>query len=139
MPRNNVCGNTTCCIRIVHVAIHSYCHNVCLIHIQPNAMPDYVAIKVIATTLVVASIINSNVSLRGNNHDYCNNIKNYCRMLLQRYYFLPLLTKVTMLLLEDIAISMTLLQPYFTVAIDQFSSSWSHSFSLNLGGSEIHH
>jgi hypothetical protein len=40
-----------------------------------------------------------------------------------RYNLLPLLTKVTLLLLEGVATNMTLLQPYFTVAIDQFSSS----------------
>jgi hypothetical protein len=44
-------------------------------------------------------------------------------MLLQRYYLQPLLTKVTLLLLEGIATNMPLLQPKFTVAIDQFSSS----------------
>jgi hypothetical protein len=92
-------------------------------HKHPNAMPNYVAIKVIAMILVVASIIICNASLRGNNHDYCNNIKNRCKVLLQYYYLQPFLTKVTWLLLEDIATNMTILQPYFTVAIDQFSSS----------------
>jgi hypothetical protein len=58
---------------------------------------------------VVASIIDCNVSLRGNNHNYCNIIKNHCRVLLQRNYFLTLLTKVTLLLLKDIATNMTLL------------------------------
>jgi hypothetical protein len=51
------------------------------------------------------------------------NIKNRYKVLLQRYYLQPFLTKVTLLLLEGIATNMTLLQPYFTVAIDQFSSS----------------
>jgi hypothetical protein len=102
------------------VAIHPYCYNICLMHIHPNAMPDYVAIKAIAIISVVASIINHNVSLRGNNHDYCNNIKDHCRVLLQRYYLLPLLNKVTLLLLKDIATNMTLLQSYFTVATDRF-------------------
>jgi hypothetical protein len=46
------------------------------------------------------------------------NIKNCCKVLLQRYYLQPFLTKVTLLLLEGIATNMTLLQPYFTVAID---------------------
>jgi hypothetical protein len=50
-------------------------------------------------------------------------LKNRCRVLLQHYYFLPLLTKVTVLLLEDIATNVALLQPYFIMAIDQFSSS----------------
>jgi hypothetical protein len=71
--------------------------------IHPNAISDYVAIKAITTILVVATIIDRNISLRGNNHGYCNNIKNCCRMLLQRYYLQPLLTKVTWLLLEGIA------------------------------------
>jgi hypothetical protein len=102
------------------VAIHPYCYNICLMHIHPNAMPDYVAIKAIAIISVVASIINHNVSLRGNNHDYCNNIKDHCRVLLQCYYLLPLLNKVTLLLLKDIATNMTLLQSYFTVATDRF-------------------
>jgi hypothetical protein len=92
-------------------------------HKHPNEIPNYVAIKVIATILVVACIINCNASLRGNNHDYCNNIKNYCRVLLQRYYLLPLLTKVILLLLEGVGTNITLLQLYFTVTIDQFSSS----------------
>jgi hypothetical protein len=35
--------------------------------------------------------------------------KNHCRVLLQRYYMQPLLTKVVLLLLEDIATNMTLL------------------------------
>jgi hypothetical protein len=85
-----------------------------------------VALKAIATILVVATIIDRNVSLCGNNHDYCNNIKNYCKMLLQRYYLQSLLTKVTWLLLEGIATNMALLQPNFTAAIDQFSSSGTH-------------
>jgi hypothetical protein len=91
-------------------------------HIRPNAMTNYVAKKAIATISIVATIIDYNVSLRGNNHDYCNNIKSHCKVLLQRYYLLPLLTKVTLLLLEGVATNMALLQPYFTVAIDQFSS-----------------
>jgi hypothetical protein len=57
------------------VTIHPNCYKVCLMHKHPNAMPNYVAIKVIVTISVVASIINCNASLRGNNHDYCNNIK----------------------------------------------------------------
>jgi hypothetical protein len=92
-------------------------------HIHPNAIPDYVAIKAIITISVVATIIDRNVSLCGNNHGYCNNMKNYCRMLLQCYYLQPLLTKVTWLLLEGIATNMALLEPNFTVAIDQFSST----------------
>jgi hypothetical protein len=91
--------------------------------IHPNAISDYVAIKAITTILVVATIIDRNISLRGNNHGYCNNIKNCCRMLLQRYYLQPLLTKVTWLLLEGIATNMALLQPNFNMAINQFSSS----------------
>jgi hypothetical protein len=51
------------------------------------------------------------------------NIKNYYRVLLQRYYLQPFLTKVTLLLLKGVATNMALLQPYFTVAIDQFSTS----------------
>ena len=140
MPLNNVCGNTAYCIGIVRAAIHPYCYNGCWMHIHPNAIPDYVAIKAIATISVVATIIDRNVSLRGNNHDYCNNIKNRCRVLLQRYYLQPLLTKVTLLLLEGIATNMALLQPYFTVAIDRFSSSglegyltwWPLSQEINL-------
>jgi hypothetical protein len=50
-------------------------------------------------------------------------IKNHCKVLLQRYYLQQFLTKVTLLLLEGIATNMALLQPYFTMAIDQFSSS----------------
>jgi hypothetical protein len=81
-------------------------------------MHDYVAKKVIATISIVATIIDCNISLRGNNHDYCNNIKNHCRVLLQHYYLLPLLTKDKLLLFLGIATNMTLLQPYFSVAID---------------------
>jgi hypothetical protein len=57
---------------------------------------------------VVATIIGHNVSLRGNKHDYCHNIKNCCIVLLQRYYLQPLLAKVTLLLLEGISTNMTL-------------------------------
>jgi hypothetical protein len=92
-------------------------------HIHPNAILDYVAIKTIATISVVATIIDHNISLCGNKHDYCNNIKKHCRVLLQCYYLQPLLTKVTLLLLEGIATNMALLQPYFIVAIDRLSSS----------------
>jgi hypothetical protein len=92
-------------------------------HIHPNAMSDYVAINTIAMISIVANIIDCNISLRDNNHDYCYNIKNHCRVLLQCYYMLPLLTKVALLLLEDIATNIALLQPYFTMPIDQFSSS----------------
>jgi hypothetical protein len=92
-------------------------------HIHPNAIPDYVAIKAIAMISVVAIIIDNNILLRGNNHDYCNNIKNCRKVLLQCYHMQPLLTKVTLLPLEGIPINMTLLQPYFNVAIDRFSSS----------------
>jgi hypothetical protein len=63
--------------------------------IHPNAIHEYVAKKAIATISVVATIIDHNVLLCDNSHDYCNNIKNYCRVLLQHYYLLPLLTKVT--------------------------------------------
>jgi hypothetical protein len=63
-------------------------------------MPNYVAIKVIVIILVVASIINCNALLCGNNHDYCNNIR---KLLQSAITMLPLSTKVTMLLLEDIA------------------------------------
>jgi hypothetical protein len=87
-------------------------------HIHPNAIPNYVAINTIASILVVVTIIDRNVSLRSDNHNYCNNIKNHCRVLLLRYKLQPLLTKVTLLLLECIATNMALLQPYFTVAID---------------------
>jgi hypothetical protein len=92
-------------------------------HIHPNAIPDYVAIKAIAMISVVAIIIDNDILLRGNNHDYCSNIKNCRKVLLQCYYMQPLLTKVTLLPLEGIPINMTLLQPYFNVAIDRFSSS----------------
>jgi hypothetical protein len=112
---------------IVGVAIHPYCYNVCWMHIHLNEIPNYVATKTIATISVVATIIDHNASSCSNNHKYCNNIKNYCRVLLQRYYLQQLLTKVTLLLLECIATNMTLLQPYFTVAIDRFSSSASTS------------
>jgi hypothetical protein len=86
-------------------------------HIRPNVIHDYVVIKAIATISVVATIIDHNVLLRDSNHNYCNNIKNYCRVLLKHYYLLPLLTKVTLLLFEGIAINMFILQPYFTVAV----------------------
>jgi hypothetical protein len=92
-------------------------------HIHPNATYDYVAQKVVSMIWVVATIIDCNISLHGNNHDYCNKQKNHCKVLLQCYYLQPFLTKVTLSLLEGIATKMTLLQPYFTVAIDQFSSS----------------
>jgi hypothetical protein len=92
-------------------------------HIHPNAVHDYMAIKAIAMMSVVATIIDRNGSLRGNNHNYCINIKSLCRVLLQCYYLLPLLTKVTLLLFESIATNAALLQPYFTVPIDQFFSS----------------
>jgi hypothetical protein len=115
--------HTTYDIRIVGVVLYLYCYNICLLHIHHNAIPDNVAIKTIAMTSVVATIINCNVSLRGNNHDYCKNIKNHCIVLLQRYYLQSLLTKVTLLLLEGIETIMALLQPYFTVAIDQ-TSRW---------------
>jgi hypothetical protein len=51
-------------------------------HTHPNATHDYVAIKAIAMISVVVTIIDHNVSLRGNNHNYCNNIKNRCRVIL---------------------------------------------------------
>jgi hypothetical protein len=89
-------------------------------HIHPNAILDYVTIKTIATISIIATIIGRNVLLHGNKHDYCNNNKKHCRVLLQYYYLQPLLTKVTLLLLEGIAINMSLLQPYFIVEIDQF-------------------
>jgi hypothetical protein len=66
-------------------------------------MTNYVAKEDIAMISVVASIINCNVLLRGNKHDYCNKIKNHCKVLLQRYDLLPFLTKVTLLLLEGVA------------------------------------
>jgi hypothetical protein len=83
-------------------------------HKHPNAMPNYMAIKVIATISVVASIINCNASLCGNN---LQQHKKPLQSAIQHYYLLPLLTKVTLLLL-DIATNMALLQPHFTVAID---------------------
>jgi hypothetical protein len=127
MQQNIVCGNTIYCIKIFRVAICLYCYNICLLHINPNAIHNYVAIKAIVTISVVATIIDHNISLRCNNHNYYNNIKNHCRVLLQCYYLLPLLTKVTLFLFESITTNMTLLQLYFTVAIDQFSSSVSQA------------
>jgi hypothetical protein len=91
------------------VAINPYCYNVCLMHIHPNSIHDYKAIKDITTISVVATIIDSNVSLRGNNHNYCNNIKNCYKVILQRYYLLPLLTKVALLLFEGIVTNKILL------------------------------
>jgi hypothetical protein len=90
------------------MAIHPYCYKVYLMHKLPNAKLDYVAREVIARVSIVASIINCNASLCGNNHDYCNNIKNPCRELLQHYYLLPLLTKIILLLLEGVATNMPL-------------------------------
>jgi hypothetical protein len=75
VPRNSVCGNTTYYIRIFCVVIHLYCYNVCSMHIHPNAIHNYIAIKDIATILAIATIIDHNISLCGNNHNYCNNIK----------------------------------------------------------------
>jgi hypothetical protein len=95
----------------------------CWMHIHPNTITDYVAVNTIVMISFVATIIDRNVLLCSNKQNYCNNIKNHCRVLLQHYYLQPLLTKVTLLLLEYIAINMTLLQPYYTMAIDQFSSS----------------
>jgi hypothetical protein len=69
-----------------------------------------------------AHFFDCSVLLCGNSHDYCNK-KNCCRVLLQRYYLQPLLTKVTLLVLEGIARNMTLLQSYFIVAGNRFSSS----------------
>jgi hypothetical protein len=100
------------------MAIHPYCYNVCSMHMPHNAILDCVAIMAIAMISIVVTTIDRNISLCVNNHDYCNIIKNSCRLLLQCYYLQSLLTKVTMLLLEDIATNMVLLQPYFTVAID---------------------
>jgi hypothetical protein len=114
MPWNNICGNTIYCTEIVHVAIHPYCYNVYSMHIHPNAMTNYVANKVI----VVATIIDCNILLCDNKHDYYNNIKFRCKVLLQRYRSLPLLTKVTLLPLEGVTTNMPLLQLYFTVTID---------------------
>jgi hypothetical protein len=54
-------------------------------HLHPNAISNYMVIKVVAMILVVTTIINHNVSLRGNNHDYCNNIKDHGIVLWQRY------------------------------------------------------
>jgi hypothetical protein len=73
--------------------------------------------------LVVAIILDRNVSLCGDNYNYCNNNKNYYKVLLQCYYLLPISTKVPLVIFEVIVANMTLLQPYFTVAVDQFSSS----------------
>jgi hypothetical protein len=123
VSRNSVRGNTTYYIRIFYVAIYPYCYNVCSMHIHPNAIYNYVAIKAIVTISIVATIISYNVSLCGNNHNCCSNIKNHCRVLLQCYCLLPLLIKVTLLLFKGITTNMTLLQSYFTVVIDCFFSS----------------
>jgi hypothetical protein len=98
LPQNTVSGNIAPCIRIFRVAIDPYCYNVCSMHIHPNAIHDYMVIKAITTISVVATIIDRNVSLHGNKHNYCNNIKNSCNVLLQRYHIQPLLTKVKLLL-----------------------------------------
>jgi hypothetical protein len=92
-------------------------------HMHPNEMTSYVTKKAIAMISIVATIIDCNISLRDNKHDYCNNIKNCCKVLLQHYYLLRLLTKVILLLLKGVATNITLLQPYFIMVIDQFSSS----------------
>jgi hypothetical protein len=117
VPQNNICDNTTYCIKIVCVAIHSYCYNICWMYIHPNAILDYMTIKAIAMISVIAIIIDSNVLLRRTNHGYCNNIINCCKVLLQCYYMQPLLTKVTLSPLECIATNMTLLQPYCKVLL----------------------
>jgi hypothetical protein len=144
-----MCGNNIHCHKTINVAIDPRATKYCTwqysllhqniprgntsillqlnsMHIHPNTMYEYVAKKAIPTIWVIATIIDCNVSLRCNNHDYCNDHKNHCKVLLQRYYLQQFLTKVTLLLLEGIATNMALLQPYFTMAIDQFSSSgWS--------------
>jgi hypothetical protein len=108
VPQNSVHGNTGYCIAIFRMSIHPYCYNICLMHTHPNAIHNYVVIKAIAMISIVATIIDHNVSLCVNNHNYCNNIKNHCRVILQRYYLQPLLTKVTLLLLGGIAANMTI-------------------------------
>jgi hypothetical protein len=77
--------NIAYCIKIVSVAIQPYCYNICWMHMHLNAIPDYVAKKTIVTISIVATIIDRNVSLRGSNNDYCNNMKNHYRKLLQCY------------------------------------------------------
>jgi hypothetical protein len=82
VPQNSVRDNTGCCIRIFCMVKHPYCYNTSLMHIHPNAMYGYMAKKAIAMISVVATIINCNVSLCGNNHNYSNNIKTCCKVLL---------------------------------------------------------
>jgi hypothetical protein len=48
-------------------------------HMHPNEMANYVTKKAIAMISIVAAIIDCNISLRDNKHDYCNNIKNCCK------------------------------------------------------------
>jgi hypothetical protein len=44
-------------------------------HIDPNAMYDYMAKKAIPMIWVIATIIDCNILLCNNNHDYCNKHK----------------------------------------------------------------
>jgi hypothetical protein len=86
----------------------------CMITWQKRLLPRYELLQLlliatfhyVAITMIIAT-----------------NIKNHYKVLLQCYYLQPFLTKVTLFLLEGIATNMALLQPYFTVAIDQFSSN----------------
>jgi hypothetical protein len=45
------------------MAIHPYCYNIYWMHIQPNALPNYMVINAIAMIYVVATIIGRNISL----------------------------------------------------------------------------
>jgi hypothetical protein len=75
-------------------------------HIHPNAIPDYVAIKAIAMISIVAASIDHNVSFCGNNHDNCNNIKN------------PLQSAIAILLLT------TIFNQSHIVAIERYNNKY---------------
>jgi hypothetical protein len=72
-----------------------------------------VAKKAIAMIWVVATIIDCNISLHGNNHDYCNSIQKPLQSAIAMLLLATILTKVTLLLLEGIATNMAIFATIF--------------------------
>jgi hypothetical protein len=141
-----MCGNNIHCDKTVNVAIDPSATKYCtwqysLLHqnilhgntsvllklnsmrIHPNAMYDYMAKKLLPRYELLQLLLIATFHYVAITMIIATNIKNHYKVLLQCYYLQPFLTKVTLFLLEGIATNMALLQPYFTVAIDQFSSN----------------
>jgi hypothetical protein len=94
-----------------------------LLQLNSYAILSSMAIQTITTIVVVELIKITTICCIAIDPRYCNQTIFCCLSLLPYHILQQLSTKVILLQVEGTITNMTLLQQYFTVAIDPFSSS----------------